>query len=231
MDPKVRQIIKNSILKSKKQKKEFLLFSRITIYMQDPIVSDVVEFDTIIKTLEKYIPHHLFDNIDVIYIGQYQQLIERGLEALYENGAIYITNTLSENIDYIENIIHENAHSLEETHGLLIYGDGNIQREFVGKRERLFHIIKGQGHDIEGLKCLDPEYSQEMDDFLYKELGYDKLNYLINGIFLNPYAVTSIREYFASGLEKYLLDNTKREQLRNFSPELTKKIEELINGY
>ena len=70
-----------------------------------------------------------------------------------------------------------------------------------------------------------------MDDFLYKELGYDKLNYLINGIFLNPYAVTSIREYFASGLEKYLLDNTKREQLRNFSPELTKKIEELINGY
>ena len=70
-----------------------------------------------------------------------------------------------------------------------------------------------------GLDFLDSEFDQEMDDFLYKEIGYDNLNYLINGLFLNPYAVTSIREYFASGLEKYFLDGTKREQLRRFSPE------------
>tara|TARA_R110002074_G_scaffold105413_1_gene227678 strand:+ start:445 stop:1146 length:702 start_codon:yes stop_codon:yes gene_type:complete len=231
MDHKIRQIIENSILKNKKQKKEFLLFSRIMIFIQDPLVGDSVNFDEITEGLEKHIPPHLFENIDIIYVGQQQELIDRELEALYDSGAIYITNTLSENIDYIENIIHENGHALEEVHGLSIYGDGKIQREFVGKRERLFHIIKTQGHEIIGLDYSNPEYQQDIDNFLYKELGYDKLNYLINGLFLNPYAVTSISEYFSSGLEKYLLDSTKREQLRTFSPELTKKIEELINGY
>jgi len=231
MDPKIQQIIKKSVLQEKRERREHLLFSRITIFIQDPLVSDTVDLSDVVNALERSIPPHIFENIDVIYIGQYEELYERGAEAVYDSGAIYITNALSDNIDYIENIIHENAHSLEESQGLMIYGDGKVQREFVGKRERLFHIIKAQGHDIEGLNCLDSEYTQEMDDFLYKELGYDKLNYLINGIFLNPYAVTSIREYFASGLEKYLLDKTKRERLRNFSPELTKKIEELINGY
>ena len=231
MDPKIRQIIENSILKSKKQKKEFLLFSRIMVFIQDPLISDSVDFDEVVNSLEKFMPPHLFEDIDIIYVGQYQNLIDRSLETLYESGAIYITNTLSENIDYIENIIHENAHSIEDAHGLSIYGDEKVKSEFVGKRERLFHAIKSQGHDVAGLDYLNAEFSQEMDDFLHKELGYDNLNYLINGLFLNPYAVTSIREYFASGLEKYFLDGAKREQLRRFSPELTKKIEELINGY
>ena len=231
MDQKIRQIIENSILKSKKQKREFLLFGRIMIFIQDPLVSDVVDFDEIVKDLGTLVPPHLFENLDIIYIGQEKELIDRELEALYDSGAVYITNTLAENIDYIENIIHEHAHAIEEAHGLLIYGDGRIQREFVGKRNRLFHIIKSQGYDVSDLNYSESEYQQEIDDFLYQELGYDNLNYLINGLFLNPYAVTSISEYFASGLEKYLIDATKREQLRKLSPELTKKIEELINGY
>ena len=231
MDQKIRQIIENSILKSKKQKREFLLFGRIMIFIQDPLVSDVVDFDEIVKDLGTLVPPHLFENLDIIYIGQEKELIDRELEALYDSGAVYITNTLAENIDYIENIIHENAHAIEEAHGLLIYGDGRIQREFVGKRNRLFHIIKSQGYYVSDLNYSESEYQQEIDDFLYQELGYDNLNYLINGLFLSPYAVTSISEYFASGLEKYLIDATKREQLRKLSPELTKKIEELINGY
>ena len=231
MDQKIRQIIENSILKSKKQKREFLLFGRIMIFIQDPLVSDVVDFDEIVKDLGTLVPPHLFENLDIIYIGQEKELIDRELEALYDSGAVYITNTLAENIDYIENIIHENAHAIEKAHGLLIYGDGRIQREFVGKRNRLFHIIKSQGYDVSDLNYSESEYQQEIDDFLYQELGYNNVNYLINGLFLNPYAVTSISEYFASGLEKYLIDATKREQLRKLSPELTKKIEELINGY
>jgi len=230
MDPKIRKIIENSILSSGKQKREFFLFSRIMIYIQDPLVSDEVDFQQIIDTIEKQISSHLFDGIDIIYVGQYDELVERELEAFYESGAIYITNTLNDNIDYIENILHENAHALEEKDGLQIYGDQKIQNEFVGKRKRLAHNIKSAGHDIEGLDFTDPEFQQDIDDFLYQELGYDSLNYLINGLFLNPYAATSIGEYFASGFEKYLLSGSDRERLKVFSPELTKKIEELING-
>jgi hypothetical protein len=137
-------------------------------------------------------PPHLFEDIDIIYIGQYQDLIDRGLEALYEDGAIYITNTLSDNIDYIENIIHENAHSIREYSWLINIRRRKSNLRIYWQEKRLFHTIKSQDHDISGLDYLNPEFDQEMDDFLYKELGYDNLNYLINGLFLNPYAVTSI---------------------------------------
>ena len=230
MDKKIQTIIRNSVLKAKKQKKEFLLFSRIMIYIQDPIVSDLVDFNQVTKTIEEYTPSHLFDNIDIIYIGQFQELIDRELEALYDSSAIYITNVLRDNVDYIENILHENAHSIEESDGLMIYGDQKIQTEFVGKRARLFAAIKSEGYDVSGLNYMESEYQHNIDSFLYQEIGYDNLNYLINGLFINPYAATSISEYFASGIEKYLLSGDDRRRLRVFSPELTKKIEELING-
>ena len=230
MESKIRRIIENSVISAKKQKREFLLFSRIMIFIQDPLISENVDFDEIISTIEQSMPSHLFDNIDIIYVGQHDELTERELEAFYDSGAVYITNTLSDNIDYVENIIHENAHAIEERDGLQIYGDQKIQTEFIGKRKRLFHKIKSAGYDISNIDFMNSEFQTDLDDFLYREIGYDNLNYLINGIFVNPYAATSINEYFSSGVEKYFLNADDRQRLRSFSPELTKKIEELING-
>tara|TARA_B100000900_G_C20530468_1_gene696094 strand:+ start:570 stop:1271 length:702 start_codon:yes stop_codon:yes gene_type:complete len=230
MESKIRRIIENSVISAKKQKREFLLFSRIIIFIQDPLISENVDFDEIISTIEQSMPSHLFDNIDIIYVGQHDELTERELEAFYDSGAVYITNTLSDNIDYVENIIHENAHAIEERDGLQIYGDQKIQTEFIGKRKRLFHKIKSAGYDISDIDFMNSEFQTDLDDFLYREIGYDNLNYLINGIFVNPYAATSINEYFSSGVEKYFLNADDRQRLRSFSPELTKKIEELING-
>ena len=167
----------------------------------------------------------------MVYIGQFQSLIDRELEAQYENGAIFITNTLNDNYDYIENIVHEMLHSLENAFGLQIYGDGKVEREFLGKRERLFHKIGSEGYNTKGIDYLEPDYQQDMDDFLYQEMGYENLNYLISGLFLNPYATTSLGEYFASGMEKYLLSSDDRRYLKKLSPALVTKIEELLNGY
>ena len=237
MDQKIKKIIENSILNARKQEKEFLLFGSIMIYVQDTLISDEVDFNKIVDFIEKrltshlYNASHLFDGIDVIYVGQFDEIIDRELEAFYESGAIFIANTLNSNFDYVENIIHEVAHSIEESHGLQIYGDHKLNSEFLGKRNRLFSIIKSQGYDIDDLEPLNPEYQEDMDMFLYQDIGYDKLNYLINGLFFNPYAVTSLSEYFASGFEKYLLDAEGRRRIVEFSPQLAKKLEELINGY
>lgn len=231
MKQKIQKIIENSVLVNKKQKKEFLLFGRIMVYIHEPLAIDTVSFDRIISQIEEYVPPHLFDGIDLIYVGYFQDLIDRELEAMYENAAIFITNVLESDADYIENIIHEVAHALEESNGLQIYGDKKIEKEFLGKRKRLFHIIQSEGHDATRVDALDPEYQEDMDKFLYQELGYESLNYLINGLFLNPYAVTSLREYFASGMEKYLLSSEDRRHLKTLSPKLVEKIEELINGY
>jgi hypothetical protein len=204
MKQKIQKIIENSARKSRKQKKEFLLFGRVMVYIQDPLVSDAVNFEDIIIQLEEFVPPHLFDGIDLIYVGHFQDLFDRELEATYENAAILITNTLANNIDYIENIVHETGHALESNN---------------------------EGHGAEHIDEMEPEYQEEMDKFLYQELGYESLNYLINGLFLNPYAVTSLREYFASGIEKYLLSADDRKYLKILSPKLIEKIEELINGY
>ena len=47
------------------------------------------------------------------------------------------------------------------------------------------------------------------------------------GLFVSPYAATSIQEYFANGFEKYFLDETRT--VKNVSPVLYRKIEEIIN--
>ena len=41
------------------------------------------------------------------------------------------------------------------------------------------------------------EYVDELDDFLFKKLDMITLEALTPGLFLSPYSVTSIREYFA----------------------------------
>ena len=84
--------------------------------------------------------------------------------------------------------------------------------------------------DIEDF--LNTEYSSEFDEFLYQEVGYPLLNSLILGLFPGPYSVTSINEYFATGFERFYLN--EGHKLKNMCPELIKKIyylDDLANEY
>ena len=84
-----------------------------------------------------------------------------------------------------------------------------------------------------GLKKIPPqafantEYDIKFDEFLYKKVGYSTLESHINGLFVSPYAVTCLREYWATGFEEYFLGD--REYLKKISPRLYKKIEGVIN--
>ena len=88
--------------------------------------------------------------------------------------------------------------------------------------------MKAENIDMPTLDFEDPEYSQELDFFLYKGVGYEKLNNFTVGLFVNAYSVTSLNEYFASGFEGYFLGD--RAHLRKVSPQLYIKIEEIIMG-
>ena len=70
----------------------------------------------------------------------------------------------------------------------------------------------------------DVEYDEEFDAFLYKEVGYVKLNNLVNGLFVSSYAVTSLKEYWAVGFEDYFIGD--RDYLKTISPILFRKIED-----
>ena len=223
----VEKLIRDSAERSKRDRKEYHLFNRILISVKGD-VSPVIDFDNIIADLEKFMPAHLFEEIDDIFIGSFSENDDRALEAHYESGAIYITSDLSSNRDYIENIVHEAAHSIEERMGLTIYGDGKIEGEFLGKRERLESRIRAEGFETSGLDFNNPEYSKKLDLFLYEEIGYEKLSSLTMGLFYSPYASTSLREYFANGFEAYFLG--QREYLPKIGQHLFIKLEEIITG-
>ena len=71
-----------------------------------------------------------------------------------------------------------------------------------------------------------PDYEKKIDIFLHKTVGYDILASVIDGIFVSPYSVTSLREYWAKGFEHYLLG--KSLELKKICPVLYSKIENLF---
>jgi hypothetical protein len=173
---------------------------------------------------EEMIPTGLLANVDVVYIGNMREL--NGRNATYNNGAIYMTNLEPTSEDMLENFVHEVAHSLESRYGMFIYQD-DLVSEFKGKRQRMYHLLSGEGFHINPLLYTFTEYNEKFDEFLANEVGYPTLLTLTMGLFASPYGATSIQEYFANGFEKYFLDNPRR--VREISPVLYRKIEEIIN--
>ena len=222
---KIQKIIAESLKKQQKQQREYYLFGKF-FYVKDAFVTPL-DVQSVIDELEEKMPAHLVEEIDEILVGDFDFLHERGLEAMYKDGAIYVTNQIQSAKDLIENIVHEASHSLEYSYGAVIYGDRKINAEFIGKRERLRSILQSEGYKIGSYDFEDVEYDEEFDAFLYKEVGYAKLNNLVSGLFVSSYAVTSLKEYWAVGFEDYFIGD--REYLRTISPILFRKIEEVIN--
>ena len=75
---------------------------------------------------------------------------------------------------------------------------------------------------------MDVEYRDAFDHFLYKEVGYPLLSSLTAGLFMSPYAATSLREYFANGFEWFFLKD-QQTYLKQISPVLYNKLDKLAN--
>jgi len=223
MNLKIERYIRSS---SKKAKIEKYLFNKILIYTKDPL-PEHIDLDSLIHKIEEYIPKHLFYAIDVIIVGEHEDFKKRKINALYKDGAIYVTNEQDNLRDILDDIIHELAHSNEETYRNLIYGDELLELEFIGKRKRLYHLLKDRIKGLNMKPFLNPQYSLNFDQFLLEKVGYKLLRSLTIGLFLNPYAITSLREYFATGFEEYFIGN--KNNLKTLSPVLFMKLDELQN--
>ena len=57
---------------------------------------------------------------------------------------------------------------------------------------------------------------------LFQDIGYPILETLTLGLFLSPYSVTSINEYFAVGFENFYMDETN--YVEKICPILLEKI-------
>ena len=102
----------------------------------------------------------------------------------------------------------------------------SLENEFIEKRKQLFHMLAERNYDIPTKYFLDPEYDEDFDMFLYTVVGYPVLLTLTYDLFTSPYAITSLREYFAKGFEEYFLGDQKN--FKQTSPVLYNNIKEMI---
>lgn len=221
------EYMKKSSTNSKKSHKERVFLDNIHVLIKDQFTADI-NLDKVLNKVKNSIPHFLFQNVEAIYIGQFKELKERDLNAAYMDGALYLTNEQKSEVNMLEDIVHEIAHSIEELASFDMYIDNKLNREMAIKRAKLKQILKDNKFDVSKHDFLNIEYNKKFDMYLYEEVGYPILNTLTVGLYCSPYGATSIREYFANGFEFFFLKD--RELVKQVCPQLYKKLLEIEKG-
>ena len=209
------------------QQTDFYTSTGWHVFFKDPVEN--VDVEKVVSKVESSIPEHLLSEVEMIIIGWFDEFEERSLNAFYDSGTLYVSNIQDDFMDMYDDMIHEISHSLEEPHGYFLYGDKKIEDEFLRKRKYLHDIVWKMGFKTPLAVFMDPEYNEEFDMFLYEKIGYDKLSTAVAGVFVSPYAATSLREYFATGFTEFYLHPDEHGFLQKVSPELYKKLVLLQN--
>ena len=225
----VKKYIKASLQEAAKSRREYSLYGRVYVYIQD-FISKGVEMTEVIEAIENSLPPHVVREVDTIFVGNYAELQDRDVTAMYDSGAIYVSNEQSSVDDMVDDIVHEIAHSLEGSYGYVLYSDGSVEKEFLSKRLKSYDVLRAWDFvpDSSRTAFANVEYNQKFDELLYKKIGYERLSSLLMGIYTTPYAATSLREYFATGFEDYFLHDAP--YLKKISPILFDRIDKLVKG-
>ena len=218
-------MVDKEYIKNKQQQSRAFSISGIEVAIKNQTRREVSVRETV-ETLVSMVPDNLLQNINTIQVGQFSELEDRQIQAMYKDSTIFVTNDQSSNNDLLDDLVHEVAHSVEEIESELIYGDDEIEKEFLQKRKQMWTILKNKGFDIELEYFLNVEYVEDFDMFLYKEVGYSLLSSILASLFYSPYGATSLREYFANGFEAFFMKEDIA-RLKNISPTLYKKISKL----
>ena len=218
----LRNYLQNKQKMLLEQQTDFYTSSGIHVFFKEPVEN--VDVEKVVSKVESIIPYHLLSEVEMIIIGWFDEFEERGINAFYDGGTLYVSNIQDDFADMYDDIIHEISHSIEEPHGYFLYGDKKIENEFLRKRKYLHDILWKMGYKIPLATFMNPEYDKEFDMFLYKQVGYDKLTTVTAGVFISPYAATSLREYFATAFTEFYTHPDTHGFLQKISPALYKKL-------
>lgn len=223
---KIEEYLKNK--KAMHQQNNITLHGTTPVIVKDELMNDGMSLPSVISKVERIVPKFFTHGLDSIYVGDFDQFSDRGINAFYDDGSLYISNVQDDEDDMIDDIVHEIAHHVEENHGMDIYGDGRLEKEFLGKRKKLYYLLDAEGYDVNMIDFLNPDFSREFDEFLSQKVGYMNLRGITQGLFYSPYGATSLREYFANGFENFHIKKDYN-YLQIMSPVLYNKIENLLD--
>lgn len=194
--------------KAKKLRDHYTL-KEIEIFIKDKLSPDI-DADFVFKYVAQRIPDHLLHAVDIIYVGEFEHLKKNQVTAMFQDGAIFVSNEQDNDLDLIDDLIHEIAHSNEKAYAHLIYEDDRLEHEFKLKRAELYRRLKDlDAYHVPLNLVSEINYNREIDDFFYKTVTYPVLSQVTSGLFVSPYAATSIREYFAKGFEEFYLGDKR----------------------
>jgi hypothetical protein len=226
----MKKYLIHSVKKSLNERKEYLLYD-IPVYLLNSL-PEHIDINNVLNELKDLIPYEFLNGLEGIYVGEFPELKDRKIQAMLKDSAIYLSSfkehpEVTEEI-IVNNIVHELAHLLEDNEYFEIYGDDTIEKEYIGKKKRLVELLRANNIAFPGMGKLffSEDYIDDLDDFLFKKLGYDNLTILTTGLFLSPYSVTSLREYFADGFEQYF--GGDENFLKEITPAVYNKIINLV---
>lgn len=202
------------------------IFGVPVVYV-NPFVNpiDMPKVRKIIETkLSLFLPL-LQQKLDGIYIGDFNFFDKRNINAAYLDGVIYVTNKQVHEVDIIDDVIHEAGHVIEQEYNELIYGDGELEDEFNSKKAILARRLINNGFQVPA-EFFETSFSQQIDNYLHRGVGYAELRGLSGDIFLSPYSITSLREYFGIGFEEII---KKGKNVKAYCPVLYQKIREIYS--
>jgi hypothetical protein len=202
------------------------MFGAVPIRIHDEFLKPI-DLDSVIYKIESIIPDRFVADIESIFVGDYSFLVDKQMNAMFHDNVMYISNNQSSEEDLLDDIVHEIAHAVEFTHFDEIYNNSSIEHEFKRKKMILSDYLEYNGIIVPDFFEDEVKFSQRVDDFLYREVGYDNLNELIIGLFLNPYSITSLREYWAVGFEYFFLQSS--QEVKEISPSVYEIITKLLN--
>tara|TARA_Y100001937_G_scaffold127045_1_gene198014 strand:+ start:17164 stop:17940 length:777 start_codon:yes stop_codon:yes gene_type:complete len=205
------------------------LHNHIDIYIKNPLPKGF-DLENVLTKIEQLIPPFLMMDVDAIIIGDFEMFKARDIDALYEDGAIYLTNDQDDEADMFDDVVHEVAHAVEKNYGMEIFGDGQLETEFINKRRVLYSTLNAHGiHNLSMYDYINPEYDKKFDKFLYKTVGYDRLRHMVSGLFLSPYAATSVSEYWANGFEA-IFTGEDPKYIKQICPVLHEKLMAIVQA-
>jgi len=179
-------------------------FKQFQVLINDPLPENV-DIKLVFNQIQDFVPSNFLKLIDVVYVGDFPFLNEREITSMFSDGALYISNQQDNNQDLKDDILHEISHAVEEKYNDFLYNDEEIKNEYFAKLKKLKSYLIFEGYHPGGIEFFNIHYNEEFDNFLLNTVGYDKLGSFIAGLFINPYSLTSLREYFATGFEEYFL--------------------------
>ena len=224
----MKEYLKESFNKNLKNRKHYFIH-HVPVFIINPF-PESIDTNYVMKSVEETVPVLFMGALEGVYVGEFPELKDREVQAFNKDDAIYLSS-FSEQPDVspeliIRDIIHEISHAVEKEFYFDIYNDNSIRSEYESKKTRLADILRAEGFEFPQKLFFSDDYVDELDNFLYKKIGYDKLSILSAGLFLSPYSITSIREYFGNGFEEYIKGDAN--YLKQISPALYSKMEELM---